>query len=216
MRESYDVIGDCVLTQDGCPTQIFERYISLQDAQDRVNFLKERDSDCEIEIIRVREIGPQKAKRLSLSLAEKIFRITQACAEIKRNGVGESNDPSRPLYSYVKIEDVLAVVNPLLKRYKLILTGQVAREPITHVGKLGAITEVLVDWTLGNIENDYVTESRTWRVPGCGCDQSGKAVYKAITGSRKYAMVLIFNLQFGDEPEEVQSADGSKTGPAEV
>jgi hypothetical protein len=158
-----------------------------------------------------------------LTLSEKIFRITQACSAIQRNGVGLSNNPERPLYSYVKIEDVLAVVNPLLKRYKLILTGQVAKEPVTHVGKMGAITEVLVDWTLEDTEPYAITypeslgvdvkNSRTWRVPGCGSDESGKAVYKAVTGSRKYAMVLIFNLQFGDEPEEVQRAASSESGP---
>lgn len=136
-----------------------------------------------------------------LTLSEKIFRITQACSEIKRNGVGESSDPNKPLYPYVKIEDVLAVVNPLLKRYKLILTGHVAKEPITHVGKTWTTSEVLVDWTLTDTE---LPENcpLTFRVPGCGADGEGKGVYKAITGSRKYAMVLIFNLKFGDEPEE--------------
>jgi len=152
-----------------------------------------------------------------LTLSEKIFRITQACSAIKRNGVGHSSNPERLLYAYVEIVDVLAMVNPLLKRHKLILTGQVVKEPVTHVGKLGAITEVLVDWTLEDTEDNGLEdvmmqpgmiirgrESRTWRVPGCGSDESGKAVYKAVTGSRKYAMVLIFNLQFGDEPEEVR------------
>jgi len=159
--------------------------------------------------------------RKQLTLSEKIFAITNACSAIKRNGVGYSADPDKPVFGYVKIEDVLAVVNPLLKRYKLILTGQVVKEPVTHVGKIGAITEVLVDWTLEDtdclheqmLKGDYLQrESRTWRVPGCGSDESGKAVYKAVTGSRKYAMVLIFNLQFGDEPEEVQRAASSESG----
>lgn len=138
-----------------------------------------------------------------LSLSEKIFRITQACSEIKRNGVGHSNNPERPLYAYVEIVDVLAMVNPLLKRYKLILTGNVAKEPITHVGKLFATTEVLVDWMLTDTETK---ESVTFRVPGAGVDDQGKGIYKALTGSRKYACVFIFNLQFGDEPEETKSA----------
>src|ERR1700730_15199539 len=116
-----------------------------------------------------------------LSLSEKIFHITQACSAIQRNGVGLSSNPERPLYSYVKIEDVLAVVNPLLKRYKLILTGNVAKEPVTHVGKLFATTEALVDWTLEDTEQHFessniehgsmANESRTWRVPGCGSDE---------------------------------------------
>lgn len=152
---------------------------------------------------------------MKLTLSEKIFRITQACSTIQRNGIGESSNLEKPLFAYVKIEDVLAVVNPLLKRYKLILTGNVAKEPVTHVGKAWATTEALVDWTLEDTEgvevvNDPIRaaivlkESRTWRVPGCGSDDQGKGIYKALTGSRKYALVLIFNLKFGDEPEEVQ------------
>lgn len=154
-----------------------------------------------------------------LTLSQKIAAITNACGEIARKGVGNSTDPNKPLYPYVKIEDVLAVVNPLLKRYKLILTGQVAKEPLTHVGKTWTTSEVLVDWTLEDVEPWFgeermlqpgdrinIREQRTWRVPGCGADGEGKGVYKAITGSRKYAMVLIFNLKFGDEPEEVQRA----------
>jgi hypothetical protein len=47
-----------------------------------------------------------------LTLSQKIFKITQACSAIPRNGIGENADLERPLFSYVKIEDVLAVVNP--------------------------------------------------------------------------------------------------------
>src|SRR5437879_4217978 len=66
-----------------------------------------------------------------LTLSEKVFAITNACSTIQRNGIGESSNLEKPLFAYAKIEDVLAVVNPLLKRHKLILTGQVAREPVT-------------------------------------------------------------------------------------
>lgn len=148
-----------------------------------------------------------------LTLSQKIAAITNACGEIARKGVGTSTDPNKPLYPYVKIEDVLAVVNPLLKRYKLILTGNVAKEPITHVSKGWATTEVLVDWTLEDTERDAAyavgaaNDYRTWRVPGAGVDDQGKGIYKALTGSRKYAMVLMFNLTFGDEPEEMQRAN---------
>ena len=140
------------------------------------------------------------AKR-QLSLSEKIFRITQECSTIERNGVGESNDPNRPLYPYVKIEDVLKVINPLLKKYKLIINGNVPKEPMTHISKGFATTEALVDWMVTDIQTN---QSIKFRVPGSGTDDQGKGVYKAITGSRKYAMVLIFNLKFGDEPEAIE------------
>jgi hypothetical protein len=134
-----------------------------------------------------------------LSLSEKIFRISRECPTIPRNGVGEQADPNKPLYPYVKIEDVLDAINPLLRKYKLILTGNVPKEPMMHVGKTFATSEVLIDWTLVDVENNV---SQTYRVPGAGCDDSGKGIFKAMTGSRKYACVLIFNLRFGDEPEQ--------------
>jgi len=152
--------------------------------------------------------GPATMKiHRTLTLPEKIFRISNACEVIVRKGIGYSSDPNRPLYGYVRIEDLLEVINPLLKRYKLILTGAIVKEPITHVGKLYATTEILMDWTLTDVES---MAQNTWRVPGSGSDDQGKGVYKAMTGSRKYAMVLIFNLKFGDEPEEVQRAEGSE------
>lgn len=158
-----------------------------------------------------------------LSLNEKIFRISKECPTIPRNGVGEQSDPNKPLYAFVKIEDILEAVNPLLRKYKLILTGNVAKEPMMHIGKTFATSEVMVEWTLTDLEaaadsaardfNQY-NINRVYRVPGAGCDDQGKGIYKAITGSRKYAMVLIFNLKFGDEPEEVRNATRSEERPA--
>lgn len=160
------------------------------------------------------DYSPPMTTKKKLTLSQKIAAITNACTEIERKGVGTSTDPNKPLYSYVKVEDVLAMVAPLLKRHKLIVTGQVAKEPVTHVGKTHATTEVLVDWTLTDTEADadpvardmMYNCARVYRIPGSGADDSGKAIYKAITGSRKYFYVTVFNLQFGDEPEEVQRA----------
>lgn len=146
-----------------------------------------------------------------LTLSEKIFAIANACSTIQRNGIGESSNLEKPLFAYAKIEDVLAVVNPLLKRHKLILTGNVAREPVTHVGKTFASTEVLVDWLLTDVETN---QNVTVRVPGAGVDDQGKGIYKALTGSRKYAMVMLFNLKFGDEPEEVRHAQNESSPTA--
>lgn len=146
------------------------------------------------------------------SLSQKIFRISSEADLVKRNGVGENNgNESRPLYAYPRIEDVLAVVQPLLNKYKLIATGSVVKEPVTHVIRGGAATtEMLVEWTL---EDSDTKESRTWRIPGSGSDEQGKGSYRSLTGSRKYFYVIVFNLKFGDEPEEVQRAASSESGP---
>lgn len=81
-----------------------------------------------------------------LTLSQKVFRITREAGAVERKGIGENNgNESRPLYAYAKIEDVLAVVQPLLNKYKLTATGSVVRDPVTHVIRGGlATTELTV------------------------------------------------------------------------
>lgn len=163
-----------------------------------------------------------------LTLAEKIFAISARCATIERKGVAyekpDVNGHAQP-FPYARIEDVLETVNPLLKRYKLLLTGQVAKEPMTHVSKGVFNTEVLVDWTLidlewsleavyGNIPWAQVN-MLTYKIPGAGCDDKGAGVSKALSNSRKQAYILIFNLRIADEPEEVPNAPRPQEGPTE-
>jgi hypothetical protein len=141
-----------------------------------------------------------------LTLSEKIFRISREAAVIQRKGVGENpGNDAKPLFAYARMEDVSDVVNPLLQKYKLLLTGSVPKEPMTHTNKAWATTEVMVEWTLKSIE--IPTETLIIRIPGTGVDDQGKGIYKALTGSRKYANVFFFNLKFGDEPEEVKCQD---------
>jgi hypothetical protein len=148
-----------------------------------------------------------------LTLSEKIFRISREAGVIQRKGVGESGNQLQPLYGYVRVEDLLDVMQPLLNKYKLIVHGQVTKEVVTHVIRGGvATTEMSVEWTLEDSESK---ESRTWRIPGSGSDEQGKGSYRSLTGSRKYFYVIVFNLQFGDEPEEVQRAEGTKARPNE-
>lgn len=164
--------------------------------------------------------------RKHLTLDEKIFRISREAKLIERNGVAE-NPPSdgKPYYWYARMEDVLDVMQPLLRKYKLLLTGNVPKEPITHVSKGIAITEVMVEWTLTDLESsaDPVARdmmynvARTYRVPGSGAgpDDQGNGVSKAITSSRKTAHILIFNLRVADEPE-VQRRKVEETKVAET
>lgn len=124
----------------------------------------------------------------ALNLSQKIFRISREAAAIQ--------------YAYARVEDVLTVVHPLLVKYKLIATGQVTKDVVTHVIRGGAATtELSVEWTL---EDTTTGESRTWRIPGSGSDENGKGSYRSLTGSRKYFYVIVFNLKFGDEPEELK------------
>jgi hypothetical protein len=132
-------------------------------------------------------------------LLQKIFRITQEAKIIELGGRNESEG-----YAFSRIGDVMDAVDGLLEKYHLIITGEVCTGGAVHFPTAkGCITDVVCDWTL---EDADTGEKRHWCIPGSGWGDD-KATYKALTGSRKYAYVFIFNLRFGDDPETWSQLD---------
>lgn len=139
------------------------------------------------------------------TLAEKILEIQDRVGVVKKQG---RFDSAMGGGNYLRIEDAVVSVNKLLTAYKLILTGDIKtsdraiHERIGKDGNLqrsGYIASVLMDWTVEDVESG---EKRTWTFPGDGYDATDKAVYKAMTGCRKYAIINIFNLPIGNDVEE--------------
>jgi hypothetical protein len=140
-----------------------------------------------------------------LNLAQKILEIQDRVGVVKKMGTfGTEMGGAK----YLRIEDAVVSVNKLLTLYKLILTGKVIRNERTiheRVGKdgnlsrSGYITSVDMEWVLDDTETG---ETRSWVFPGDGYDATDKGLYKAMTGSRKYAIISIFNLPIGNDVEE--------------
>ncbi len=139
------------------------------------------------------------------TLAQKILDIQNSVGVVKKQGkfgteMGGGN--------YLRIEDAVVAVNKLMCSKGLILTGTLRkceRLPHEKTGKDGLlvrggyISSVLMDWTVDDTETG---ESRTWTFPGDGYDGTDKSIYKAMTGCRKYAITIIFNLPIGNDVEE--------------
>lgn len=132
------------------------------------------------------------------SLAEKIKLISAEVTKIKMTGLNKDAG-----YKYLKIEDVVDAVRMLMVRHNLILTPQLDKTEIVPDAK-GIQYQVIMRWTLEDVETK---EERTWTIPGSGWDFHDKGLYKAITGSRKYAHIVIFNLPVGDNPEQTTGSD---------
>lgn len=126
-------------------------------------------------------------------LTEKIALISGLVKKIKMTGTNKDAG-----YKYLKIEDVVDAVRPLMEAQRLILTPQVVKIETIPDSK-GILFQVLIRWTLEDTETG---EARAWDIPGTGWDYHDKGLYKAITGSRKYAAIVIFNLPVGDNPEQ--------------
>jgi hypothetical protein len=140
------------------------------------------------------------------TLAQKILEIQDKVGVVNKRGKFDSGMGGG---SYLRIEDAVVAVNKLMTANKLILTGTILNsERVPHVKgetRSGYISSVLMEWCLEDTDS---TEHRVWRFPGDGYDGTDKAVYKAMTGSRKYAIINIFNLPIGNDVEE----HGAPTG----
>jgi hypothetical protein len=101
-------------------------------------------------------------------------------------------------YAYATDLDVQSVVDKFNRENGLFLTYTVVRYEITYVGdKVAATVEVRAK--LVSESNEYIESF----APGYGLSKDDKAVYKAITGAKKYATRLLYGLasEPKDEPE---------------
>jgi hypothetical protein len=136
-----------------------------------------------------------------MTLAEKLHAIQRLARKVPKNGVNQEQG-----WTYMRIEDVVDVATRAMRRHKLLLTVSMEhRDGIFSMTRTsnerggGSLMDLVVKWVLEDVESG---ETRAYHIPGSGWDYNSKATSKALTDSRKYAMILIFNLKAGDDPEE--------------
>jgi ERF superfamily len=132
---------------------------------------------------------------MTMTLKDKIWAIQCITKKVRKKGVNPEQG-----WEYLRIEDAVGNVKKLMNRYKLILTPELVDMKRTANEKgSGYVIDIVMAWTLEDVESG---EKMTYRIPGSGWDYNDKGVFKAMTGSRKYAIVLIFNLAVGNDVEE--------------
>jgi hypothetical protein len=128
------------------------------------------------------------------SLAQKILDIQANVPTVKKKGTNREHN-----YKFLQIEDAVLAVNKMLSDRQLIMTQNLRTwDIVPHTGGKGYISKVLLEWTLEDVGTG---EKREYVVPGEGYDTTDKGTPKAITASRKQAIITIFNLPVGDNPE---------------
>lgn len=135
-----------------------------------------------------------------LTLAQKIHDIQKNVPTVKKKGFNSKHN-----YRFLQIEDAVLAVNKMLSSRDLILTQDLKKKAdgghfwdITAHPNGGYVAKLILEWTL---EDVITKESRTYSIPGEGYDTTDKGTPKAITASRKQAIITIFNLPVGDNPE---------------
>lgn len=121
-----------------------------------------------------------------LNLWQKIARITGMVGGVEKRGFNAFHK-----YHYVMEADLVTAV-----RHYLAVAGIVIIPDVLEVTKEGELTSIMVNYIVTDGKENF-----TFRMPGYGSDRGDKGVYKAITGSNKYALMKLFKIETGDDPE---------------
>lgn len=136
----------------------------------------------------------------SQHLVPKLAAIMGAVGYIPKRGYNDFHK-----YKYVMEADLVATIRPLLAAAGIMIIPDVVEEHL----EVGVIEERSGKSHLSRVKVAYtVTDGRdslTFAIPGYGVDKGDKSVYKALTGSMKYALMKLFEVETGDDPERETS-----------
>jgi hypothetical protein len=134
------------------------------------------------------------------SIAKKLFAAQGKLNWVEKGGVNSAQN-----YRYTRAEDLISAVKKACQEVGLIIIvsnlnpkSELVQKPD---GKYSSYSRLEAQVTLIDGENGEM-----WQVPGIfageGVDSGDKSPYKAQTGAKKYALMGLFGIAMGDDPEE--------------
>jgi hypothetical protein len=140
------------------------------------------------------ERGPQATVPV-LNLIQKAAKVMAAVEYVPKNGWNDFHK-----YHYATEADITSCVRANLAEQGLMLIPTVEKVEWSQLqGKSG--TDRLATMTVKFTLTDGI-ESKEFIVLGEGADRGDKATYKAMTGALKYALLKLFLIPTGDDPEK--------------
>ena len=141
-------------------------------------------------------------------LVKKLAEVMGEVKYIQKRGHNKFHN-----YKYATESDVAEKVREALAERSVIMIPNVVsqshREHINAKGKTEYIATVTMEFRLIDGETG---EEITFHSAGEGQDAGDKAVYKAITGAQKYALMKAFMIPTGDDPEADAGTDERNAG----
>jgi len=144
-----------------------------------------------------------------LTLQQKIARITGHVGTIPKRGYNAFHK-----YHYVTEGDLVGSVRQYLSAAGIAIIPDVVKVKLYRENTENPLTEVIVNYTVTDGKEEF-----SFRMPGHGADKGDKGVYKAITGSQKYALMKLFKIETGDDPESdtrVDERSAQSQGPRQA
>jgi hypothetical protein len=144
-------------------------------------------------------------------LIKKLAEIMKEVKYIQKTGKNKFHG-----YTYCKESDVSEKIREeLAKRSVMMVPSVISHEHREHInarGKTEYIARVLMSFTF--MDGD-TGEEISFQISGEGQDSGDKAVYKAMTGAEKYALMKCFLIPTGDDPTPQDDPDPENDRPQE-
>jgi hypothetical protein len=144
------------------------------------------------------ETGQQRADGTGkLSLARKLAEVMGAVNHVPKNGSNNFHN-----YKYATEADIVAAVRKEMASRLIILIPSVVKTEWSKVARRQGGEDRLCTLTMKfTIHDGESGEEMSFDMVGEGQDPGDKAVYKAETGATKYALLKLFLIPTGDDPE---------------
>ncbi len=148
---------------------------------------------------------PQETTPLK-KLAQKMILIAHDVQYIKKQGRNQFHK-----YNYVTESDVVSALSCAMQKHKVFMFSSIIERACqnykTRGGKDAFLVTVKLEITFVDIESGEQFSSVFF---GDGSDSDDKAIYKAITGAQKYALMKTFLVATGDDPEQDRTPETMK------
>lgn len=150
----------------------------------------------------------QKSQTGTRPLIEKLCEVMSTVQYIQKLGYNSFHK-----YHYATEADVSEAIRKELTDRKIFLLPSVEevsqRIITTREGNEQTVTKTRIKFTFLDAEND---DSLEFVMEGEGQDPGDKGIYKAITGTTKYALMKAFLIPTGDDPEGDKGVDEHSVG----
>ncbi|WP_051590504.1 ERF family protein [Exiguobacterium antarcticum] len=148
------------------------------------------------------------------SLVKKLAEVMSEVKRVPKNGFNKFHK-----YQYATESDVSDLVRgELAKRSVMLFPSVISHESREHKNRSGSteyISTIEMEFTFVDGESG---ETMAFKSVGEGQDAGDKAYYKAMTGATKYALMKVFLISTGDDPEADSKVDerNSKATPPKM
>ncbi len=132
-----------------------------------------------------------------MNLFQKLLSARQEVGYLQKDGKVEFGSTK---YKAITDEKVMTTVRPILDKYGIVLSIE-----NIQMSRTGTLTEAVITWRFTNAEDpqDFLLVQSA----GQGADTQDKGAGKAMTYSRKYALLNTLLIPTGEDPDKISSEE---------